>query len=209
MANSGINALSGWLPPTPRIPLRELPPLPLLPEPLFRLHPVITSVVTFGWDVRLHPLPTEFSPGALALPAFDSSPSIKSFTLRFSPLPGTPTMDYSCEVKMPARAPRDSPITIGRVFRCIHRAIYAPLEPTALPQGDPVRSHVERAYRRRTAGRVDVLRNVDLHMAGQADNDGDGDGGLFFHGIVVEEVVGPYGAYPVFRVVLKDYPPFA
>ena len=160
----------------------------------------------FQWDVRLHPKPTQLTPEALELPAFDSPSDIKSFRLYFHPLAGT-AMDYTFEVTASTTAPRGTPITIGHVFRCIHRALYTSLEASALPEGDPYRAHAERAYHRRTSRpfdrRVGVLRNVDLHMIGHTD------GGLFFHGIVVEEVRGPYGPYPVFWVVLKDYPPFA
>ncbi|KAI1784183.1 hypothetical protein LXA43DRAFT_245379 [Ganoderma leucocontextum] len=192
--------ISGWFPPTPRIPLLELPALLPLPEPLLRLHSALTSV-TFQWDVRLHPEPAQLSRVALTFPAFDSANDIKSFTLHFNPLPGTSAMDYTCDIT----ASTSTPITIGRVFRRIYRALHAPLEDTALPQGDPYRSHAERTYHRRTSrpfdGRVDVLRNVDLHPIG-------GSNGLYFHGITVEEAQGAYGPYPVFWVLLKEYAPF-
>ncbi|KAM5543580.1 hypothetical protein V8D89_002831 [Ganoderma adspersum] len=196
-----------WLPPTPRIPLRELPALPLPPQPLFRLHPTLTAVM-FHWDVQLGPGPAELTPLALLLPAFESPPNVKSFRLHFSPLAGAPAMDYSVDIAVPMRAPPGTPITIGRVFRTIHRGVHAALGPTALPHGDPLRQLAEQALLRRTAGRADVLRNVDLHVAGGQSQAGSPSlGGLYFHGIAVDSEQAE-GAYPVFRVVLRDYPPF-
>ena len=163
--------------------------------------------MTFHWDVRLDPAPTELTPLALLLPAFESPRDLKSFRLHFRPVAGMPAMDYSCDVAVPMRMPPGTPLTIGRVFRAIHRAVHAALEPTALPQGDPLRQLAEHARGRRTAGHADVLRNVDLHMAGgYSQAGGPALGRLYFHGIVVEQAE---GAYPVFRVILRDYPPFA
>ena len=174
--------------------------------------------MTFRWVVRLGPAPPELTPLALLLPAFESPPNVKSFRLHFSPLGGGPAMDYSFDVAVPTHAPPGTPLTIGRIFRAIHRAVHAALEPSALPRGDPLRQLAERALLRRccTAGRADVLRNVDLHMAVVGGGHsrqvgGRALGGLYFHGIAVERGEGLGGAYPypVFRVVLRDYPPFA
>ncbi|PIL23046.1 hypothetical protein GSI_14353 [Ganoderma sinense ZZ0214-1] len=154
----------------------------------------------YHWDVRLDPEPTQLTTAALSLPAFDSPPDVQSFRLHFSPLASTPAMDYSCDVAVPP----GTPISIGDVFRAIHRAVSAPLAGRwAHWRGDPMRRHVERAFRRRTGARADsdVLRNVDLHLH-MADSDGRA--GVFFHGIAVEQVEG----YTVFRVVLREGPPF-
>lgn len=140
----------------------------------------------------------------LRLPIFESPSNVESFKLLFNPLAG---MHYSCDVALPIRAPPGTFITIGRVFRCIDNAVHAPLQSTALLQDDPLRELAKQAFRSRT-GRtfdpsIDVLRNVDLHMVGRPQDAH----GLYFHGITVAHAGGTYGPYPVFRVLLRDYPP--
>ena len=154
--------------------------------------------------MRLDRKLTELAPWVLHCPAFESPTDIQSFRLHFSPLAGMPTMDYSCDVTVSRHALPGTPITIDRVLRSIHRALHTPLERAALPQGDPLRTHVEEAFYHRTGrtfdAQTDVLRNVDLHMVGRSQGSGP-----YFNGIAVEDAQGPYGPYPVFRVLLKDY----